>query len=479
MVSTSYQQYPWTWDLEPHSPEPPALSSSSTARQAQGIGNRAENALDPPDSTLQVQSCPPHSLRPPELLPSSCDLPLSHPVQEVERDHLQAEEGPVHEEVDEVDELLHLMHQTRPPDFKTFKNILQVRKLGTFEDRFLLFPFQAQVCNIPVADNKSDAVAEPVRPKTTTTDLYRPPDVSGQLQEDETVYSKCHQVNTSYDPDMNRLVLCHFRAPIGIPTTSTSQSSRTATRISATQATSVQLLTHLSAAHPLAELPHSLHHARPPDTTQFLSKAASVTSRPTHAVYIMLGPVALWCPARLGHFQGNKGRKSSLVIDTVSRTHQQLSQVAMTDATVVFTNILHLSHQPVDKLLLVFHFTRPPDCKAGIFGIILQGTIVRHTCCVYTLKAHHQTLSVKEWVTSILTHLSIIQPMAELRPLTLTSLSPELFACITSRHTFDNSFMSQSFLINLSCLGYQTMVQSCLDFSSSKDLTAAFAQVAR
>ena len=114
-----------------------------------------------------------------------------------------------------------------------------------------------------------------------------------------------------------------------------------------------------------------------------------------------------------------------------------------------------------------------------IFGKIVQGTIVQHTCCVYTLKAHHQTLSVKERVTSILTHLSIIQPVAELRPLTLTSLSPELFACITSRHTFDNSFMSQSFLINLSCLGNQTMIQSCLDFSSSKDLTAAFAQVAR
>jgi len=77
----------------------------------------------------------------------------------VERDHLQAEEGqqaqhlaveqfddlpvqlvylgdtlqsvmsysldiglntvPVHEEVDEVDELIHLMHHTRPPDFRT------------------------------------------------------------------------------------------------------------------------------------------------------------------------------------------------------------------------------------------------------------------------------------------------------------------------------------------------------------------------
>ena len=72
---------------------------------------------------------------------------------------------PVHEEVDEVDELIHLMHHTRPPDFRTFKNILQVRKLDTFEDRFLLFPFQAQLCNIPVS--------EPVRPKTTTLDPYR------------------------------------------------------------------------------------------------------------------------------------------------------------------------------------------------------------------------------------------------------------------------------------------------------------------
>ena len=148
-----------------------------------------------------------------------------------------------------------------------------------------------------------------------------------------------------------------------------------------------------------------------------------------------------------------------MVIDTVSSTLQQLSQ-------------------PVDKLLLVFHFTRHPDCRAGIFGKILQGTIVRHTCCVYTLKAH-QTLSVRERVTNILTHLSISQPVAELRPLTLTSLSPELFACITSRHTFDNSFISQSFLVHLSCLSNQTMVQSCLDFSSSKDLTPAFIQVAR
>ena len=91
-------------------------------------------------------------------LHSSRDLPLSHPVQEVERDHLQAEEGqqaqhlddeqfddppvqlvyqgdtlqsvvpyslklgldtvPVHEQVDEVDELLHLIHHMRPPDFR-------------------------------------------------------------------------------------------------------------------------------------------------------------------------------------------------------------------------------------------------------------------------------------------------------------------------------------------------------------------------
>ena len=66
-------------------------------------------------------------------------------------------------------------------------------------------------------------------------------------------------------------------------------------------------------------------------------------------------------------------------------------------------------------------------------------------------------------MSSILTHLSTIRPVAELRPLTLTlaSLSPELLACITSSHAFDDSIM----------------FQSCLDYCSSADLMAHFAKV--
>ena len=75
---------------------PPALSSSSTARQARRIEEkRAENALDP--QTIDIHTAPGldlahrDPLRPPELLQSSCDLPLRHPVQEVECDQLKAE----------------------------------------------------------------------------------------------------------------------------------------------------------------------------------------------------------------------------------------------------------------------------------------------------------------------------------------------------------------------------------------------------
>ena len=84
---------------------------------------------------------------------------------------------------------------------------------------------------------------------------------------------------------------------------------------------------------------------------------------------------------------------------------------------------------------------------------------MRHTCCVYTLVPTTRPSQSRRRVTSIITHLSVIRPVAELRPLTLTlaSLSPELLACITSSN--------------------QTMIQSCLDYRSSTDLTAAFSRV--
>ena len=70
------------------------------------------------------------------------------------------------------------------------------------------------------------------------------------------------------------------------------------------QVTSFLHLTHQS----VAELRHFSHQARPPDTNQDMV------------------------------FQGNVGRKGSLVISMVSRTLQQLSQVTMPVAAVVFTN---------------------------------------------------------------------------------------------------------------------------------------------
>ena len=75
---------------------PPALSSSSTARQARGIEEkRLENDLDPqpidictaPGLDLALRD----PLRPPELLQSSRDLPRGHPVPEVEHDQLRVE----------------------------------------------------------------------------------------------------------------------------------------------------------------------------------------------------------------------------------------------------------------------------------------------------------------------------------------------------------------------------------------------------
>ena len=75
---------------------PPALSSSSTARQARGIEEkRLENDLDP--QPIDICTAPGldlvlrDPLRPPELLQSSRDLPRGHPVPEVEHDQPRVE----------------------------------------------------------------------------------------------------------------------------------------------------------------------------------------------------------------------------------------------------------------------------------------------------------------------------------------------------------------------------------------------------
>ena len=53
------------------------------------------------------------------------------------------------------------MHHTRPPVFRNCKNILHVRKLDNIDqDRFLLFPFQAQLCNLPEAGGIEQVVSE-------------------------------------------------------------------------------------------------------------------------------------------------------------------------------------------------------------------------------------------------------------------------------------------------------------------------------